>query len=97
MSALTDEQIASLKAIAEASQQLTDSDREGCRLLADMLRGHLPGLDDVTIGRVLFAVAAAIKDMNDIAPHMRIAVLGGLVMGAGLDLTAIEWQEAPRG
>lgn len=63
------------------------------RRLADMLRGKLPDVDDVTMGRVALALGEFIGGVAD-DDHQMLVLTNQVVM-AGLDLTALEWRGAP--
>lgn len=73
----------------DASQEVAS------QLVADSLRQQFPDIDDVTIGRILIEVGLIAAQVSQLAP-VSLAGFAVAMSHAGLVMTAIEWQEAPR-
>lgn len=83
---------------ADAHIKATEPNPEMGRPLADALRQNLPDLDDVTMGRVLIALGAHTGGLVQIYPdNHELRVLSNQIVMAGVDLTAIEWQDGDDG
>jgi hypothetical protein len=61
------------------------------QMLADRLRRQLPDLDDVTIGRVVLEIGAAVGAYVGTSPEPDCHQLNNWLTLGGLDLTAVEW------
>lgn len=95
MSALSDAERIRLARLNEAASTIPWNPKKGGRALADDLRRALPDLDDVSVGRVLLEIGGFIGRLADGRADGTLHVLTDQVMCAALDLTAVEWQEAP--
>lgn len=94
MSRLTPDEINEMRTLA--ARPLPDKDQQIVARLADYIRMDLPDLDDVTIGRAVLAMCDHLGLIAIVTPGVQATALLGLAVSVGMDLTAIDWQEAPR-
>ncbi|MFB4265345.1 hypothetical protein [Nonomuraea sp. GTA35] len=80
------EDLASAAAAIRAAGSALEKDRATARQFADVARSALEGIDEVTIGRVLLLVAAAIPQLQRTGHDPR--TIGNVFTLAAIDLTA---------
>jgi hypothetical protein len=85
------EELAVVLAAIRAAGPALDADRATAVEIADLARTALPDIDEVETGRVLFFVAAAVRQLASTG-HDPLA-MGNVFTLAAIDLTAIAGED----
>ncbi len=98
MSRIPADQIAYLRELGESMPKPGSPMAKLVSESADVLRRHAHDIDDAAIGDIVLALVNILHvSLTGVRVRMKPMELLQLATAIGLDLTAIEWQEAPRG